>query len=302
MNPNCKMSNEEKEYLEMYDIAKYDRPSVAADIAIISIMEHGERNNFRKLPRKALKLLLIKRANYPYKDCWALPGGFCRPDEDVYETAKRELYEETNVENVYLCHAGIFGEVGRDPRGWIISNTFLALVDGETVALRADTDAWEAKWFSVDIKCTELKKESVGDSVEIVNEYELCLEHDISGVCLSAKVREYKEYKKYHEVVRYEIVENEELAFDHAKIILHVIMSLRKSVEIDSKIIFDLMPELFTLNSLQKAFELVLDKELLTANFRRKISELVVETEQIAETGGHRPSKLFKRNVESFYK
>lgn len=296
------MNQEEMVYLEKYDITKYERPSVAADIAILSIMEHGERNNFRKLPRKALKLLLIKRATYPYKDCWALPGGFCRPDEDVYATAKRELYEETNVENVYLSHVGIFGEVGRDPRGWIISNTFLALVDGETVELRADTDAWEAKWFSVDIRCTELKKESVDDSVEIVNEYVLCLEHDISGLCLFAKVREYKEYRDYHETVRYEIVEGENIAFDHAKIILHVIMSLRKDAEIESKVVFDLMPELFTLNSLQRAFELVLGKELLTANFRRKIAEYVVETEQIAETGGHRPSKLFKRNVESFYR
>ena len=115
-------------------------------------------------------------------------------------------------------------------------------------------------------------------------------------------MREHKEYKNYHEIVRYEIVESDNLAFDHAKIILHVIMSLRKSVEIDSKIVFDLMPELFTLNSLQKAFELILDKELLTANFRRKIAEYVVETEQIAETGGHRPSKLFKRNIERFYR
>ncbi|MBQ8822171.1 MAG: NUDIX hydrolase [Lachnospiraceae bacterium] len=296
------MSEEEREYLDSYDITAFDRPSVAADIAILSVMDHGERNNFRKLPRKALKLLMIKRATYPYKDCWALPGGFCRPDEDVYETAKRELYEETNVENVYLSHAGIFGEVGRDPRGWIISNTFLALMDGEKAALRADTDAWEAKWFSVGLVCREIKKEASGDSAELVNEYELSLEHDLSGLCLSAKVREYKEYRDYHEVVRYEIMESENIAFDHAKIILHVLLSLRKNAETDFKTVFDLMPEMFTLNSLQKAFELVLDKELLTANFRRKIMEYVIETDFVAETGGHRPSKLFKRNVERFYK
>ena len=65
-----KISEEEKNYLEQYDITKFERPSVAADIASFAIMEDGEVDNFRKLPRKALKLLLIKRASYPYKDCW----------------------------------------------------------------------------------------------------------------------------------------------------------------------------------------------------------------------------------------
>ena len=109
---NYKMSSEEKEFLKQYDITQFERPSVATDIAIFSILQEGVNENFRKLPKKSLKLLLIKRANYPYKDCWALPGGFCRSDEDVYKTAKRELFEETNVENAYLQLSGIFGEIG----------------------------------------------------------------------------------------------------------------------------------------------------------------------------------------------
>ena len=302
MKQEYMMSPEERAYLEKYDINMYARPSVAADIAIFTVMEHGERDNFRKLPQKALKLLLIKRASYPYRDYWALPGGFCRPDEDVQETARRELYEETGVEKVYLSQAGIFGDVGRDPRGWIISNTFLALLDGEMASLRADTDAWEAKWFSVELFCEEVKKVASEDCAEVVNEYVLRLEHDWTGLCLCARVREYKEYRNYHETVRYEILESENLAFDHAKIILHVLLVLRKDVETEFKTVFDLMPELFTLNSLQKATELVLGRELLTPNFRRKIAEYVIETEQIAETGGHRPSKLFRRNVEAFYR
>ena len=87
------MSAEEKKFLKQYDITQYERPSVATDIAIFSILQEGDNNNFRKLPKKSLKILLIKRANYPYKDCWALPGGYCRPNEDIYETAKRELFE-----------------------------------------------------------------------------------------------------------------------------------------------------------------------------------------------------------------
>ena len=298
---NETMSPEEKAFLEEYDITKFDRPSVAADIAIFSILRDGEQKNFRKLPKKSLKLLLIKRAGYPYKDCWALPGGFCRPDEDVYETAKRELYEETNVENAYLNLAGIFGDIGRDPRGWIVSNTFLALMDGEQCKLRAGTDAWEAKWFSVELEQTEKKNESDEESVRIENEYALSLSNEELDITLCAKIMECKQFKDYHETVRYEIIESNELAFDHAKIILHALLSLRKQVRNDSVVVFDLMPEAFTLTQLQNAFELILQQKLLTANFRRKISDYVVETDQIIEGEGHRPAKLFKRNVKAFY-
>lgn len=296
-----KISKEEQEFLKQYDITQFERPSVAVDIAIFSILQEGENANFRKLPKKSLKLLLIKRANYPYKDCWALPGGFCRPDEDVCETAKRELLEETNIENAYLQLSGIFGEIGRDPRGWIVSNTFLALMDGEQCKLCAGTDAWEAKWFSVGLEKAEKKNQSDEESASIEAEYTviLCCEND--GISMRAKVMEYKEFRNYHETIRYEIMDSDGLAFDHAKIILHTLLSLQKQVENEAKIVFDLMPEAFTLTQLQNAFELILQEKLLAANFRRKIADYVVETEEVIEGAGHRPAKLFRRNVKAFY-
>ncbi len=296
------MNKEEKEFLKQYDITKFERPSIATDVAIFSILEEGQHDNFRKLPRKALKLLLIKRASYPFKNCWALPGGFCRPDEDVYETAKRELFEETNVSNAYLNLAGIFGDIGRDPRGWIISNTFLSLIDGETCRLRAGTDAWEAKWFSIRLTAKEVKKELKETYVDMETEYEISLIHEESNTELYAKVREYKQFKHYHESVRYEMIECEDIAFDHAKLILHTLLTLRKNVKNDLKIGFDLMPEMFTLTQLQNSFELILDQKLLAANFRRKIADYVIETEQVIEGAGHRPAKLFKRNAAEFYR
>jgi len=296
------MSEEEMAYLAQYDITRYERPSVAADMTIFSIMEEGKRENFRKLPKKALKLLLVCRGTYPYKGAWALPGGFCRPGEDVCETARRELYEETNIEKAYLSPVGIFGETDRDPRGWIISNTFLALVDAKKCRLRAGSDVGEAKWFSVRLKQQEVKKEVKEDFAEMETEYELCLVHEESDTELSAKVKEYKQFRDYHETVRYESSGETEIAFDHAKIILHALLQLRKNVENEPKQVFDLMPELFTLTQLQNAFELILDRELLTANFRRKIADYVIETEQVYEGMGHRPAKLFGRNVKEFYR
>ncbi|MBQ3515534.1 MAG: NUDIX hydrolase [Lachnospiraceae bacterium] len=302
VNATYDMTQEEKAFLEQYDITRYERPSLATDISIFSIMKEGENSNFRKLEKRALKILLIKRGSYPYKNAWALPGGFCRPDEDVYETARRELCEETNIKDVYLKPFGIFGEIGRDPRGWIISNAFLALMDSKNYKLRAGTDAWEAKWFTVELATKELKKDAGENSIYVETEYVLSFSNQEDETSFSAKVKEYKQFENYHETVRYEVLDNGNLAFDHGKIILQALLTLRKEVENDFRIAFDLMPELFTLTELQTAFEVILDQELLKANFRRKIADYVVETEKIIEGSGHRPAKLFKRNVEAFYK
>ena len=299
---NYTMSLEEQSYLEQYDITQFERPSIATDIAIFSIMDEGKNKNFRKLAKKALKILLIKRATYPFKDCWALPGGFCRPNEDIYDTARRELFEETNVKDAFIKAAGVFGEVGRDPRGWIISNAFLALMDSKNSLLRAGTDAGDAKWFSVDLEKQEIKRETNEDSLYIETDYVLQLLHQEDETAFVVRVREYKSFENYHESVSYEILEGGSLAFDHGKIILQTLLTLRKDVENNSRIVFDLMPELFTLTQLQNAFEILLDEELLKANFRRKIANYVVETEQSIEGAGHRPAKLFKRNVEAFYR
>lgn len=295
-------SEEEQSYLKQYDGEKYEKPSVAADMAIFSIMEEEESNNFRKLPKKALKILLVKRAGYPFKDMWALPGGFCNSSEDVYETAQRKLFQETNVKNAYLSLAGVFGQAGRDPRGWIISNTFLALVDGKACDVHPGNDVREADWFSVEVTAALVKKEITEGAVDIWTDYEISLLEEKEDIALVAKVREYKHFQNCHETVKYEILENSGLGFDHAKIILSTLLELRKNIRNDIRIGFDLMPELFTLTQLQNAFELVLDEKLLTANFRRKINDYVVETEQIIEGAGHRPAKLYKRNVEEFYR
>lgn len=296
------MSKEEKNYLAKYSITDYERPSVAVDMSVFSIMENLGQENYRRLPQKELKILMIKRASFPYKDCWALPGGFCRPGEDVCETAKRELKEETGIADAYLNLIGTFGNAGRDPRGWIISNAFMALINGERYKLRAGTDAWEAKWFSVNLKRKELKKEVREAFVHIENEYVIQLYNEEAEISLSAGLKEYKEYINYHEKVHFEILDSEEIAFDHAKLILYSLLTLRSNVKDNMKLVFDLMPEQFTLTQLQNSLEVILDEKLLTANFRRKINDYVIETEQIVEGAGHRPAKLFKRNIEEFYR
>jgi len=82
----------------------YPKPSVTVDIVV-----------FYKD-----KVLLIKRKNEPFKGKLALPGGFVDPNESPFRSACRELREETGI-RVHPILLGVYGDKGRDPRGWTIS-------------------------------------------------------------------------------------------------------------------------------------------------------------------------------------
>ena len=79
----------EKKFLEGYNIESYDRPSVTTDVVIYTIRQ-DDSDSFRKDPEKRLSVLLIERAEHPFKNKWALPGGFVRMDETVPDAAIRE--------------------------------------------------------------------------------------------------------------------------------------------------------------------------------------------------------------------
>lgn len=97
----------------------------------------------------AREILLIKRRNEPFKDCWALPGGFVDDGEDLEAAAIRELEEETSVKITQAEQLKAFGKPGRDPRHHTVSVAFMASVPEETVAVAAD-DAKEIGWFALD--------------------------------------------------------------------------------------------------------------------------------------------------------
>ncbi len=96
-----------------------------------------------------LKVLLVKRGAPPFVRQFAIPGGFVHEDEDLDQAALRELREETGVADVYLEQLYSFGEVGRDPRGRVITVAYFALISADR-PLRAGTDAAEAEWWAMD--------------------------------------------------------------------------------------------------------------------------------------------------------
>jgi 8-oxo-dGTP diphosphatase len=97
-----------------------------------------------------VSVLLIKRKYEPFKNCWAIPGGFVLENESLEDAVKRELHEETGVEVNYLEQLYSFGEPNRDPRQRVISIAYFALVNSTHFsALKASTDAEEAQWFPI---------------------------------------------------------------------------------------------------------------------------------------------------------
>lgn len=283
----------EEEFLRKYDASIFERPSVTVDMLIFTVTEE-EEENYRKLPEKSLKLLMIKRGEHPYIGRWALPGGFVSPKESLEEAALRELKTETNIEDIYMEQLYTWGEVDRDPRTRVISSSYMALVDSTSLDIKAGDDADDAMWFNVKYQVVEEKKTIQEEGFILEKSMRITLSNDT--VTLAAVVKVVEAYEGRRVRVTREIVESDGIAFDHAKIIEYAIERLRNKIEY-TDIAFNLMPELFTLTELQQVYEVILGKELLAAAFRRKIADMVVETNQFTKDAGHRPSKLYRFNL-----
>lgn len=115
---------------------RYPHPAVTTDCVIFGF--NGER----------LQVLLIERGIEPFKGRWAFPGGFLKMDETAEEGAKRELKEETGLENAYIQQLHTFSAPNRDPRERVITIAYYALVNIQEV--KGGDDAASARWFPLD--------------------------------------------------------------------------------------------------------------------------------------------------------
>ena len=114
-------------------MADYKIPSLTADIFIFN---------------EDLDFILIKRKNNPYKDCWALPGGFVEYGESVETAAVREAKEETSIDVELIDLVNVYSEPNRDPRGHTVTVAYTA--KGDFNAKKADSDAKDIGIFSQD--------------------------------------------------------------------------------------------------------------------------------------------------------
>ena len=112
-------------------MADYKIPSLTADIFIFN-------ENF--------EFILIKRKNDPFKDCWALPGGFVEYGESVEDAAVREAKEETSIDVELIDLVNVYSKSDRDPRGHTITVAFTA--KGDFNSKKADSDASDINIFT----------------------------------------------------------------------------------------------------------------------------------------------------------
>ena len=112
---------------------------ITVDVVIFTIQEGS------------LKVLLVKRANEPFKSKWAIPGGFIRLSEDLDRAALRILKEKTNVQNIYLEQLYTFGDPLRHPNSRVITCAYFALIRSDDIELsfEENTEITKVEWQKV---------------------------------------------------------------------------------------------------------------------------------------------------------
>lgn len=265
----------EEEFLNSYNPDKFDRLSMTADILVISV-SNKEKTNTRGNDNKVMSILLVKREGYPFKDRYCLPGGFLNPkDETLEECAKRVLKSETNLEDIYLEQLYTFDSINRDPRMRVVSTSFVSLIDKNKITNMINKNA---SWFDI---------ESITEKDNIVS---IKLNN---GTC-SFELKIKQELRdKTTDRYKYTGLDNKLIAFDHDIVILTGLNRIRNKLSY-TDIVFNMMPEYFTLKELQQVYEIILGKKLLDPAFRRMIMDKVVKTDLMESGIGHRPSALYK--------
>ena len=214
-------STGEKEFLEAYNIEDFERPSLTTDVVLFV------KNDDNKGGIENYSVVLIKRGEHPYMNKWALPGGFVKPGESVEIAALRELSEEAGVKEVLLKQLKVFSNPERDPRGWIISTAFIGLTDKENISLQFGEDAVDSKLFNLnlqkfDITTEELKKKNIKKERNKIKIYN-------SDITLYTLVDKLTTTTLLGDKTEFRIIESENLAFDHAEILLTAIEELFKN-------------------------------------------------------------------------
>ena len=237
-------SASEAEFLAAYDASMFPHPSVAVDVALITVAD------------QRLQVLLLRRTEHPSLGKWSLPGGFVHMAEPLEAAAERLLEQKTGVSGVFVEQLYTFGAPDRDPRTRVISVSYYALVDADslTSAMRSDPD----------LRLATLQVPWQGETGGRVN-------------ALHANGKKLP------------------LAFDHADILGLAVQRLRGKLDY-APIGFELLPKRFTLRQLQTIHESILDRKLNKDSFRRRMlaSGLIASTGR-RETGvDHRPAELYR--------
>ena len=289
-----KMNERDKEELKKYWVrhpdAKEHLTMTVDAVVICPSFDEREDGTYQQNDEFSFRVLLVKRGRWPEEGKWALPGGFVKNQETCENAARRELKEETGLGLKLLMPIGLFDDPGRDIRGWIVSQSYVKVVQRAGESVKGGSDAADAKWFRVVAPVVKNGKmilsfyEDASLSFSVVARYE-------EGQFGTSHVTQ---------------VEENDLAFDHGKIIATAILKLLACDPLKLAPYF--LPEKFTLPQFIEVYQYLTMKAIPNSerpNFGRSLTKtkhpLLSETgekEKLPEGVGHPPAKLYRLNIQ----
>jgi 8-oxo-dGTP diphosphatase len=212
-----------------------------------------------------LKVLLLEAQNR--KD-WMLPGGYIEKEESVDDAAKRVLFNRTGLKKVYLQQFSVFG----DPR-----RSRESLSKGLIRAMNFDQEVYQ--WFLQRFITIGYYALVEFDKVNPVPD-------PLSVSCAWIDIG-----KLPH------------LIFDHKEIIKSALVSLRQHLNYQP-IGYNLLPQEFTMKSLQSIYETILDRKLDRANFNRKMLSLGIleKKKKLFSGGAHKAPYLYSFSKKEYFR
>lgn len=257
-NQYFKHTASESEFLRWYRAQhpSIDRsPLLTVDDVLISYRKKEDE----------LKLLLIQRDTHPFKGSWALPGGFVLPKEAMETCCIRNTFEETGVQltRTDIEQLYCFSEPDRDPRGWVVTVSYLAFIGKEEPLIKGK-EARNACWFT-------LKR---------VNNH---------------LILTYQDIRIELDLVTKRSIGEDRLAFDHDQIILTAYERILHQMYNNPRILLVLGSQ-FTISEARKVFAQILgiDFRLIDhSNFKKSMLKYFKEIGE-SPTGIGRPSKIYQ--------
>lgn len=266
----------EEKYRAWYKIdnLRYNKPSIAMDNVILAFDKESSQ----------LKTLLIKRKNRPFKDSFALPGGFMQENEALEDTVIREVEEETNIKltsNQFEQLETLSSPI-RDYRGHVLSTSYITYLPKITDSI-AGSDALSTMWATLIVKNDKISL--------ILDNKELNIPFILSNDEVYARLSNY-----YDSLITDKHASLPILSFDHDLIICHAIKRIRNKLEYQPNAL-NLIGDSFTLNEarqLFKCFNVGKPSTMVNnSNFYKKYKDIIIPTgnDIINKT---KPEKLFK--------